>query len=150
MVLLIKQKEGKPSRRTLDRLEKRAHENLMRFNKAKCKVLYLGRSNPRYEYRLADEFLQSSPAKKDLEILMNKTENMSQQCALAARKANGIQSCNKRGVASRDREVIVYSALAMPHLEYCVQAWGLHYRKDDGAGLEEGHKDNQRAGAPLV
>ena len=77
--------------------------NLMMSNTAKCKVWHLGRRNPRHPYRLEGAVLENSPVEKDLGVLMDEKLNMNQQCALAARKANGILGSIRRGVASRDR-----------------------------------------------
>ncbi|GAB0206147.1 mitochondrial enolase superfamily member 1 [Grus japonensis] len=93
--------------------------SIQKFRKENCKVLHLGMYNPMHQYMLEATKLESSFVEKDLGIQMDIKLNMSQQCALAAKKANGILGCIRQSIASRSREVIlpIYSALVSPDLQ---------------------------------
>jgi len=107
--------------RDLDRLELWAVINGRKFNK--CQILHQGQSNAGHKRSLRAEWLESSPAERDLGLLVGSRLNRSQQCAQAAQRANCIPGCIKHRVTSRSKEVIIqiHLSLVQPHLQYCVQ-----------------------------
>ncbi|RMC15137.1 hypothetical protein DUI87_07319 [Hirundo rustica rustica] len=57
-----------------DRLERGAEKNHLKFNKGECRVLHLGRNNPRHQHRMGTDLLENSSAEKDLGILEDNKE----------------------------------------------------------------------------
>ncbi|KAJ7419651.1 hypothetical protein BTVI_24601 [Pitangus sulphuratus] len=113
-------KRGDAIQWDLDKLEKWANGNLRRFNRASKRCTTWVKSVPDmstdWEYSLRE---------RDLGVLM---DDMIQQCALTALKANHILDCIKRGVDSQSREMILplYSARMRTYLEFCIQLWAMN------------------------
>ncbi|RMC06746.1 hypothetical protein DUI87_16192 [Hirundo rustica rustica] len=79
-----------------------------------------------------DRSRASSPAQKDLRLLVDERLDMIQQCVLSAKKDTYVLECIKSSMGSRAKEVtlVVHFALVRPHLEHCIQLWGPQHRKD--------------------
>uniref|UniRef100_A0A8C5QYE7 Reverse transcriptase domain-containing protein n=1 Tax=Leptobrachium leishanense TaxID=445787 RepID=A0A8C5QYE7_9ANUR len=102
------------------------------FNVDECKIMHLGRKNPRAKYRIFDTVLTSTSEERDLGVIISEDLRVSSQCNRAAGNASRMLGCVGRGIRSRKREVLMplYRALVRPHLEYCVQYWRPYLQKD--------------------
>ncbi|KAK4826943.1 hypothetical protein QYF61_012792 [Mycteria americana] len=90
--------------RDLDRLEHWAIINGMKLNRTKCQILHLGQNKTGNKYKLGEEWLKSSPAERCLGVLVDRRLKRSQQCALAAKRANHILGCIKHSITSWPKE----------------------------------------------
>lgn len=94
-------------------------------DKVKCKVLHLGQSNPKHEYRLSRKWIQSSP-EKNLGVLADEKLNMSQtHCSPENQPYPGLhqKQCGQQG---KGGDCPPCSALMRLH---CTRLWGSQQRK---------------------
>ncbi|GAB0185743.1 mitochondrial enolase superfamily member 1 [Grus japonensis] len=101
------------------------------------------------------DLLGSSTAEKDLGVLVDNKLSMNQQCALVAKKANGVLGCPKKSMASMLREVIlsVYSALVKATSGISCPVLGSPAQERQGTtgkSPAEGYKDDEGTGASLI
>ena len=116
----------------LGRLEEWSRKWLLKFNANKCKVLHFGYNNLEKDYELNGNPLDKSDGEKDLGVLVSKNFKFSNHIGKIAAKANSILGRIRRTFTHLDVDNVrlLYSSLVRPHLEYAVQSWSPHYRKD--------------------
>ncbi|CAM4664948.1 unnamed protein product [Caretta caretta] len=90
----------------LDDLENWSNSNRIKFNSEKCKDMHLGINNKNFSYKLGMHQLEVTEEEKDLGVLVDHRMTMSRQCDMAVKKANAVLGCIRRGISSRDKEVI--------------------------------------------
>ena len=104
----------------------------MQFNTNKCKVIHVGHRNERAIYNMGNHRLEEVEEEKDLGVLIHRTISVSNNCAVAVKKANQMAGHIYRTVAHKSVQTVVplYKALVRPHLEYCSLVWSPYLKKD--------------------
>jgi len=104
----------------------------MEFNVSKCHTMHIGKSNPKFSYRMGNQQLDSVISEKDLGVTMLNNLKNEAQCLDSYSKARQMLGMLKRTITARNREVLIplHKSLVRPHLEYCSSAWSPHYQKD--------------------
>ena len=116
----------------LDKLIEWSEKWQMLFNYDKCHCLQIGYHNVHREYEMGNTTLGQSEKEKDLGVIISADMKVSEQCNIAAKKGNRMLGFIRRHICNRDKSLIIpiYKAIVRPHLEYCIQAWRPHLRKD--------------------
>lgn len=79
-----------------------------------------------------ETLFESINSEKNFRVNIDICLNMRFQCNAVAKRADEILDCIKRGLSSRNREVILplYTALVRQLLEYRVQFCSPHFKRD--------------------
>lgn len=69
---------------------------------------------------------------RDLGVTIDKNLKVRNQCVKAVKSANSTLGMIKRTFITRDTDILlpIYKSLVRPKLEYCIQAWRPHLKKD--------------------
>jgi len=105
---------------------------IMLFNLEKCKVVHFGKNNPKEVYSFGGITLKPVQYELDLGIIVQSDLKVSKQCAKVVKTANRVLGMINRTFIFKTKETILqlYKSLVRPHLEYSVQAWSPHLKKD--------------------
>ena len=122
----------------IDKLVDWADKWQLRFNADKCKVIHIGRSNPKQDYTMRLHYsqdrakLETSQREKDLGVMVDNELKFSRHVEEQVAKANKILGLIRRSYQFLDKESLrlLFTALVRPHLEFNNVAWSPRFQKD--------------------
>ena len=116
----------------LDKLNEWAKTWQMSFNADKCKVLHIGGNNGKAKYRIDGKDIGIVREEKDLGVIVTDDFKVAKQCNKAASKGNQKLGMIRRSFTCKNKDIMMklYKSIVRPSLDYCVQAWRPHLKKD--------------------
>ena len=117
--------------RDLTRVQAWAKKWKMEFNVGKCKVMHIGRRNPKNVYGMGGSVLETTSAERDLGVMIDDRLDLGSHIKSIVAKANRMLGLIKISFACLDKPMFLnlYLVLVRPHLEYCVQVWSPYKQK---------------------
>ena len=105
---------------------------LMLINIDKSKTLHIGGGNLNEIYNMEWRPLEAVHEERDLGIMITKDLKFSKQCLNAAKAVIKLLGMIKINFTYKSEKITLqlYKSLVRPRLEYCIQAWCPHFRKD--------------------
>ena len=124
----------------LQKLENWANVMQMKFHPAKCKVMHLGKNNPKANYSMkaadgTNHILEETELEKDLGVQVDNQLKFSQHVQTKVNKANKVLGCLKHTFKYMNKDIflMLYKSLVRPHLEYASCVWSPHLKRDKDA-----------------
>jgi ribonuclease P/MRP protein subunit RPP40 len=126
------QEDADRFQKDIDSLCKWASDWAMEFNTEKCKIMHIGRNNPRFKYFMNGVELSVTEEERDLGVWTESSLKPGLQCTKAAANANRLLGMILKSFHYRTKQSLVplYKSLVRPKLEFAVAAWNPWLEKD--------------------
>ena len=119
----------------LDLLVEWSEKWLLKFNSKKCKVLHIGKNNPKYKYYIRDgnqiNELEETLCEKDLGVHVDNNLKFEEHIVLTVKKARRISGMINRAIFYKIPKIMLplYKALVRSVIEYANTVWNPYLKK---------------------
>ena len=112
-------------------------EWLLKFNADKCKVLHLGKNNPKYEYTISHDsddakILEITVCEKDLGVHVDSLLNFNEHITNITKKGRSLSAMLVRNITFKEKDIMtpLFKGIVRPILEYANVVWSPYMLKD--------------------